>query len=354
LQPLPQDVDVVDRVQPVYYRNPEPSARPIRHYEEPSSPNTARLAQRRLERDDQDLRRVASVQYARRPYSPTSTDLYAAQSPHQGRAASHVFAERPVEQPIYREASIRPSATPRYPPDRPQEMDYLPRAQSPIADSMAMAPPRRIVVDQYGNKYYAAPVETRGSVAPPARRIEVDPYYERAITREPTLRTPARAELYEEDDVQRMPPPPRRYVEALEADLVDSRAYRREPSHRPLEAEYRPHEVMERRSIAQYEEMGPPREYLPSRAYSVRPELIRREVPEGYARHESVQPGHIRVAAPRLREVSVVRQEPADDRRFAFAAPQRRYADESGLERPVEVVQERFATEAPRRPTYRY
>ncbi|KAK7180479.1 hypothetical protein DPSP01_009983 [Paraphaeosphaeria sporulosa] len=350
LQPLPQEVEVVDRVQPVYYRDPEPAARPTRRYEEPLSPSIARLPQRR---DDQDLRRVASVQYARRPYSPTSTDLYAAPSPRQSRAASNVYAERAIEQPVYREASIRPSAAPRYIPDHPQEMEYLPRAQSP--DNMPMAPPRRsIVVDQYGNQYYAAPVETRASVAPSARRIEMDPYYERAMTREPVLRVPARTELYEEGDVQRMPPPPRRYADVSETELVDSRAYRREASHRPLEVEYRPHELMERRPTAQYEEMGPPREYLPSRAYSVRPEVIRREVPEGYVRHESVQPGHVRVAAPRLRELSVIRHEPSDDRQYAFATPQRRYADESGLERPVEVVQERYATEAPRRPTYRY
>ncbi|KAL5423303.1 hypothetical protein PMIN04_003961 [Paraphaeosphaeria minitans] len=349
LQPLPQEVEVVDRVPPVYYREPEPAARTTRRYEEPLSPSIARLPQRR---DDQDLRRVASVQYARRPYSPTNADLYAAPSPRQSRAASHVYAERATEQPIYREASIRPSAATRYMPDHPQEIEYLPRAQSP--DDMAMAPPRRsIVVDQYGNKYYAAPVETRASVAPSARRIEVDPYYERAMTREPALRVPARTEVFEED-VQRMPPPPRRYAEVSEPELVDSRAYRREASHRPLEVEYRPHEVMERRPMAQYEEMGPPREYLPSRAYSVRPEVIRRELPEGYARHESVQPGHIRVGAPRLREVSAIRHEPSDDRQFAFATPQRRYADEGGLERPVEVVQERYGTEAPRRPTYRY
>lgn len=355
LQPLPSDVEVVDRVQPVYYRDMEASARPSRHYDEPLTPSgLARLPPRR---DDQDLRRVASVQYARRPYSPTSTDLYAAPSPRHGRAASHVFAERPVEQPVYREASIRPSAVPRYMADHPQEIEYL-GGQLPTADSMGMdmAPPRRIVVDQYGNKYYAAPVDARESVAPPARRIEVDPYYERAVTREPTLRVPARPEFYEEEDMQRMmPPPPRRYVEASDVEMLDARTYRREASHRPVDMDFRPVEVKERRPIAQYGEMGPPREYVPSRAYSVRPELVRREVPEGYTRHESIQPGHIRVAAPRLREVSVVRHEPTEDRRYAsFATPQRRHADEGGLERAVEVVQERYATEAPRRPTYRY
>ncbi|KAF1968099.1 hypothetical protein BU23DRAFT_558792 [Bimuria novae-zelandiae CBS 107.79] len=353
LQPPPNGLEVAERAQPIYYRDQE-LARSARTYDEPLSPSIARPSQRRLDRDDQDLRRVASVQYARRPYSPTNNDMYAAPSSRQVRAASYVFTERPLEPPVYREASVRPSAAPRYVPEHPQ-VDYLERAQSPVTSPMTMAPPpRRIVVDQYGNKYYAAPVDARESVAPPSRRVEADPYYERAMTREPTLRAPARAELYEEDGVQMMPPPPRRYMAASEADVVDSRAYRREVSRRPVESERGPYEVIERRPIAQYEEMGPPREYLPSRAYSVRPEIIRREVPEGYARHESLQPGHVRAAAPRLREVSVIHHEPSDDRRYAFATPQRRYVDEGGLDRPAEVVQERYATEAPRRPTYRY
>lgn len=353
LQPIANDVDIVERVQPVYYRDQEP-ARPARLYDEAISPSIARLPQRRLERDDQDLRRVASMQHARRPYSPTGNDPYATPSSRHSRAASHVFAERPIEQPIYREASARPSAAPRYVSDHPQ-FEYLEQVQSPLTSPVAMAPPpRRIVVDQYGNKYYAAPVDARESVAPPSRRVEVDPYYERAVTREPMLRTSARAELYEEEDVQKMPPPPRRYIEAPEAEMVDPRAYRREASHRPTAVERGPYEMIERRPIPQYEEMGPPREYIPSRAYSVRPEVIRREAPEGYARHESIQPGHGRIAVPRLRGVSVVHHDGSDDRQYAFATPQRRYVDDGVVERPVEIVQERYATEAPRRTSHRY
>lgn len=334
-----------DARMPLYYQEPERPARIARQYEEPISPVT-RIASRRAE--DHDLRRVASLQHARRPYSPTNGDLYAGPSPVHSRAASQVFAERPIERPLYREGSIRASAAPRYVPEQPQEVEYLPRAQSPI--SMA-PPPRRIVMDQYGNKYYAAPVDARESVAAPIRRVEVDPYYERAVTREPALRAPAR-EVYDEGDMQMMPPPPRRYVEVSEADAIDARY--RQPSRRPTEVEYRPQEVMERRPVPQYEEMGPPREYLPGRAFSVRPEIVRREIPEGYARHESIQPGQLRMAAPRLREVSVAHAEALDDRRYAMPTPQRRYLDEADLERPVEVVRERFATEAPRRTSYRY
>jgi hypothetical protein len=305
------------RLQPAYYREHEAATRSPRQYEEPLSPGIARVPQRRLEPDHQDLRRIASLQHARRPYSPVGGELYAAPEPRHIRAASHAFADRPLEQPLYREASARPSGAPVYIRERSRSPvhEYLPRAQSP----MVMAPPpRRIVMDQFGTKYYAAPVDARESAAPPSRRMEVDPYYERAVTREPTIRAPARAELYEEDDIQRMPPPPpRRFVEASDVDMIEARPYRREASHRPIEMEYRPQEVLERRPVPQYEDMGPPREYMPTRAYSVRPEVVRREVQEGYVRHESVQPGHIRVsAAPRYREVSVVHQEPFDERRY--------------------------------------
>ncbi|KAF1952302.1 hypothetical protein CC80DRAFT_452507 [Byssothecium circinans] len=322
-----------------------------RYYEEPSSPSVSQTPVRRLERAN-DLRRVASLQYARRPLSPAESDLYAAPEPRIVRATSQAFAERPMEHAIYREVSARPSAAPRYVRERSRSpgREYLSRAQSPM---MMAPPPRSIVMDQYGNKYYAAPSDLRHSVAPSSRMVEVDPYYERAVTREPTMRAPTQAGLYEEDDVFRMPPPPRRFVEASDLDVVDTRPYRRDPSHRPVEVEYRPSEAVERRSLAQYEEMRPPREYVPSRAFSVRPEMPRREVPEGYIRHESMQPSHVRVAAPRFREVSV-RHEPYDDRRVPAAAPSgRRYVEEDVLERPNDGVQEMYGTE-PRAVRYRY
>ena len=356
LQPLPSDIEIVGardgRMQPIYYREQEPASRTFRPYDEPSSPTVIRVpvAQRRLERDDQDLRRVASLQHARRPYSPLGTEPYPSEV-RQVRAVSHAFADRPTEQPVYREASVRPSAAPRYVRERSRSPihEYLPGTQSPT--SMA-PPPRRIVVDQYGNKYYAAPVDVRESVAPPSRRVEAEPYYERAVTRAPT-----RTELYDEDGIQRMPPPPpRRFVEASDAEIVETRPYRqRESSHRPVEMDFRPQEVVERRPVMQYEEMGPPREYVPPRAYSVRPEVVRREIPAEYApvRYESVQPGFVRVAAPRYRELSVVQQDQYDERRYALAAPPpgRRYVDDG--ERPVEPAQEPYAGE-PRRVSYRY
>jgi hypothetical protein len=328
LQPISNDVEVMSPRQPVYYRE----------YDEPTSPTVIHAPQRRAQPQEQDLRRVASLQYARRPYSPSGSggEVYAAPPEYRPiRAASHAYAEAPV----YREASSRASIAPRY---------VRERSRSPIYEPML--PPRRIVVDQYGNKYYAAPVDTRESAAPPSRRIEVDPYYERAVTREPTMRHPPRSEIYEDEIGQRMPPPPpRRYLEAAEPELIEARSYRqREASRRPIEVEYRPQEVVERRPVPQYEEMGPP-QYMPSRAYSVRPEVVRREIPEGYVRHESTAPGPMRASAqPRYREVSLAHQEPAE--RHAMAPPQsRRYVEEG----PVEVAPESYSA-VPRHVSYRY
>ncbi|KAH8723611.1 hypothetical protein GQ44DRAFT_709786 [Phaeosphaeriaceae sp. PMI808] len=343
LQPLPREVEIQSpgRGQLTYYRDPEPASRSYREYEELSTPTVVRVPQRKVHRDEPDLRRVASLQYARRPYSPTGGgELYAAE-PRQIRSVSHAFADR-NEVPIYREASARPLAASRYIRDRSRSpiQEYLPRQQSPL---LMAPPPRRIVVDQYGTKYYAAPVDARDSVAPPSsRRMEVDPFYERAVTREPVMRTP-RAEVFEDDTVQRMPPPPRRYVEGPGHEMVEAQPYRqREASRRPVEVEYQP----------QFEEMGPPREYLPSRAYSMRPEVVRREVPEGFVRHESVQPGSIRAPQPQpqYREVSILHQEPLEERRYySTAPPARRYVEED----PGEVAPELYAPE-PRRVYARY
>lgn len=336
LQPLPNDVEVMSprgdiRMQPVYYRE----------YDEPSSPTVVHIPQRRPQPQEQDLRRVASLQYARRPYSPNGSggDIYATPPEFRPvRAASHAYADRP-EVPIFREPSSRASMAPRY---------VRERSRSPIYEPMP--PPRRIVVDQYGNKYYAAPLDARESAAPPSRRIEVDPYFERAVTREPPMRVPARSEIYEDEFGQRMPPPPpRRYMEAVEPELIETRSHRqREASRRPHEVEYRPQEIVGRRPVPQYEEMGPP-QYMPSRAYSVRPEVIRREIPEGYVRHESIQPGSVRASAqPRYRELSIAHQDPAE--RYAMAPPQgRRYVEEG----PVEGAPESYPA-APRHVSYRY
>lgn len=148
------------------------------------------------------------------------------------------------------------------------------------------------------------------------------------------MRAPARTELYEGEAIPRMPPPPRRYIEAPEAEMMESGYRQREASRRPIEVEHGPG--------PQYEEMGPRREYAPARAYSMRPEGVRREIAEGYVRHESIQPAAARGPQQRrFREVSVVYHEPLEEHQYISAPQSRRYVEEG----PMEAGPEAYAGE---------
>ncbi|KAH7039495.1 hypothetical protein B0J12DRAFT_580213 [Macrophomina phaseolina] len=366
------DVEIVsprDAPRPVYYMEYEQPPSAPRYEVEPEIVRVPScVAYRRAERDDQDLRRVASIQYARRPYSPLQASPY-----ETLRAVSHAYLDG-HSAPIYREGSIRPGATRYIRSERslspPYTVDPYPRIRSPAI--MAPPPvPRRVVVDQYGTRYYAEPavVDRRASVAPAPRRVGEEMLYERARTREPTMRPVARVEPYEEEEaLQRMPPPQtRRYIEQPDLEIVDPhRLYRqREYSMRPgepLREELVPaQEAMERHPAARYEEMPPPRGEFVTRAYSVRPEAVRREVPTEYmSRHGSVAPGggyarRVEPLPPGYRAVSVVHEgDGFEERRYAYA-PQhsgRRYVDEPEIiERPTEVQE--YGGE-PRNVAYRY
>ncbi|KAL0264912.1 hypothetical protein SLS55_000866 [Diplodia seriata] len=368
------DVEIVsprDAARPVYYMEYEQPAPAPRYEFEPEVVRVpSRVAYRRSERDDQDLRRMASIQHARRPYSPLQPGPY-----ESVRAVSHAYLDGHAT-PVFREGSVRPGATRYIRSERsispPYAMDPYQRIRSPAIMGPPPAP-RRVVVDQYGNRYYAEPamVDRRASVAPAPRRIGEEMLYERARTREPTMRPVARTEGYEEDEAsQRMlPPQPRRYVEQPELEIVEPpyRPYRqREYSMRPgepLREDLVPgQEPLERHPPARYEEMPPPPrgEYL-ARAYSVRPEAVRREIPAEYmSRHGSVAPGggyarRVEALPPGYRAVSVVHEgDGFDERRYAYAPqhPVRRYVDEPEIiERPMEAQE--YGGE-PRNVAYRY
>jgi len=273
---------------------------------------------RRTERDSQDLRRVASLQYARRPVSPAHE--YASYT--EPRAPSrYEYAEPPISRgSTYREGSMRPpTARPaRTPSPGHGAPAYDPRYSLPAPR------PGEIVTDAYGNRYIAELVPD--DHAPPSRSIHPADYY-------PQYPTSRRAEVYE-DDTYRMPPPTRsRAYSHIPEPAVDrrSRAYSHVPepaldprvSHRaysvhptavPQHRELHEAEdaaTYDRRSAAsRYEDQTSPRaaaytsEYstIP-RAYSVRPDAARRDVlpdyssaragsmaPAGYARRGEMAP----------------------------------------------------------------
>ncbi|KAK8172704.1 hypothetical protein BKA80DRAFT_263627 [Phyllosticta citrichinensis] len=309
----PDDVEIISPREtrpPVYYVEYEQPPHARRYEMEPEVVRVpSRVAYRRVaERDDHDLRRYASLQYARRPYSP---------QPIPYEPVRYIEAP-PSAAPIYREGSVRPS--PRYiRSERSLSPPYGPDPYQRMRTPALMAPPprpRRIVVDQYGNRYYAEPAipDMRASMAPPTRvrsgAVE-EMMYEHPRARAPTLQPVTRAVDYEDEGVQRMPPPQhRRFYDEADLEPVDvHRGYRqRDYSMRPVDREPLaprddlgpppPAEPLDRRPF-RYDDMPPPslppaRDFA-GRSYSVRPEALgssRRDVPTDYhlSRHGSVAP----------------------------------------------------------------
>lgn len=261
-----------------------------------------------VEEDDEvDLRRVVSTRHIRRQVSPAP---YAAINQHSARAASQALFSQPgLERPRQYRASVQPQSATYIRHDRSRSPTLRQARYSPPAkDDLAMAPPpRRIVVDQYGTRYYEAPVvaDRRASVAPAVRHVEQDPYYERLAPRSAVSRGPQYAESFADRDyVQRVVSPgpiSARYVEYYPAPRGERLATR----HRELgngDEEYqgghdrvRIVEYPEDRHVSNREEVVRPREGT-ARMHSVRPSAIQPELPrEPAMRVQSVRPEQDRV-----------------------------------------------------------
>jgi hypothetical protein len=324
------------------------------------------------QRDNQDLRRVASMHYAQRPASP-SQRVYSPAGAYQ--PTGNVYAEPP------RQASVAPFGSPyAMRPESRQESVRLQEYREPSPVMMAPPPPpavapRRVVVDQYGNRYYAeqpAP-QPRASVAPVARYPDPELGYERAPSRMPApapYHPAAPSAQYEPAESVMAPPPARRPVpQEQPVEYVDSHGYRvREYSSRPVEHvryshaptspvyQQPPYEQMPPPSARPaprdlHYEMPPPPMHQPShetspqfvppsRAYSVRPDGQEAQ-PITYApRQASVAPvQYVRHdAAPPARAISVMPGQeygaPVYQQRVPSYAPQPavRYVDEYGRE----------------------
>jgi hypothetical protein len=338
--------------------------RPYERYEDRYEPEFRRPepAYRRIEREDDEYRRVDSGPHTRQPQSPAVfTVPYGSSEVRAVRAASHAIVDRRGEEPRYYPvgASVRADA------DRDRSRSPIMRERrSPVA----MAPPRqvRIVIDEFGRKYepVSAPIP-RQSIAPPLRYRDPEVLYERAPARTVSNRIPVDA-YGEEEVVYRRPASPvvvpRRVVTQPEYALPaqpEYRSYRqREYSVRPVAPhgdEYmQVREAPERRQMSHFEEA--PREYI-QRAPSTRPEPVRYEIPREYAgRVQSVRPeappreyaASVRPEARRevipqsQREYSVRpmdamprRQVPmVDDDRYYEEVPSRRPAEIAFIERP--------------------
>ncbi|KAK0250853.1 hypothetical protein LTR91_008578 [Friedmanniomyces endolithicus] len=122
------------------------------------------------------------------------------------------------------------------PPEMQEYQNQYTRAPSPVA--AVPPPPRRIMVDQYGNRFYAAdpaPTFTRASVAPVERQPEPQPVYERAPSRMSMAHAPALVPRYEPIDTRMAPPPTPMRRQEQSVEYVDANGYRvQEFTSRPV------------------------------------------------------------------------------------------------------------------------
>ncbi|KXT08767.1 hypothetical protein AC579_4925 [Pseudocercospora musae] len=340
-------------------------------YAPPTSPAVTRIASpggyRPAQKDNQDLRRVASLHHARRPASPG----HRAYSPAPQLTVSASYADPRVTAPPPEPQQVRYYEQPgeavayvreRSPPRLQEYHDpYSGRAQSPAAmPPPPSAPPRRIVVDQYGNRYYAADPEPapsipRASVAPLDRRAP-EPGYERAPSRLATA--------YEQPDARTVPPPPpprRQYQDEQTVRYVDANGYPVQQYGTRSEARYMeaPTSPLYQAASTSRYDMAPPTApqarqaspvYAPpARSYSVRPEAP--PGPQAYDRQASVAPvQYVRQeAAPSARAMSVLPgYEQPRTSSYAPAPQAVQYVDQYG--RPIYPSEVRQAPA----PEYRY
>lgn len=205
---------------PVYdYERGYDAANPI-DLNAPRPPS--RTVYKPVPRDNQDLRRVASLQYARQLPADYQPEYLASPAPRNVRSSSYFMPERhPVperiryyEDPAYGKRYIHEMSPPAY---REAYMDLDPETR------MMPPPQRRVFVDPDGNRYVerVQPMPTRLSrVAPLA---DAQP----TIGAESVLEEP-----YERRYAQEMPPPSTAYRRVSDYPPRTARMYTRELDER--------------------------------------------------------------------------------------------------------------------------
>ncbi|KAK4554030.1 hypothetical protein LTR86_008871 [Recurvomyces mirabilis] len=357
-RPASAHVDLLSPAQPLrpQYITEQPRSGLRYEYAQPASPALVRVASpstyRPVQRDTQDLRRVASMHYAQRAPSPTQR-IYSPVGPYRAASAAYPSAQHaphsePVEQPRYAEVQGDPRVQYVRAPSPPRIQEYRDTYSRAASPAIMVPPPppqaRRIVVDQYGNRYYAA--EPAPAPSPASLATEPQPMYERAPSRMSVAYAPDLAPRHEPYDPRMAPPPtPQR----AEVEYVDANGYRL-AEYRPQQSEHvrystvaptsptyqdaprysmappAPPAAEERTSpvyqqVPRYEPMPPPQAppqrveatspvyQQIQRAYSVRPEAMHAPSapPSGYIRQASVAPVQYRsyeMAPPPIPQVT--------------------------------------------------
>lgn len=211
----------------------------------------------RRERDNHNLRRVASLQNARRPASPSRD--YVAYADPRAPPPQYDYADRPSSRAsVYREPAMRPASPPR----------------ASTAFGMRSAPVRlgpppvgSIVEDEFGNKYIAELVPDDDYPPPP--RQAYPPEY---AAQTPAMQ-PAAPAGYAQSNRQAYPRD--EYAPAMQSEPEPNQAYMpplpsraRAYSHAP---ELAPTDHQRARAYSHFAEAAPePRQQY--RAYSVHPQ----------------------------------------------------------------------------------
>lgn len=335
-QQQPVYIDIASpQYTPVLERQELPARRPVYetdpHYEFPQSRTISRVSTRRPAREDGDLRRVASLQYARQSDYPRE---YIEADPHSGRGTSYAVMERPQERSRYYE-EVPSGYGPQYITlDDPQQPVYRDPYYEEAPPPRAMpAPQRRFVVDEHGNQYEMVPTSRPQPMAPPPRPISQMPkdvYDDRGPVRTASVRAPSVIhDPYVERRYMQEMPPPHPVYRRVASDYVRPVAGERRTYAAPTES----HDPYARSGSVQVAEYLPRRQtYIEEqpihqerviRTASVRPQQARYEEPH----HEMTQRvGSVRPAGP-SRDVSVF----LDDRQMG-----------EYIERPYYVRERRY------------
>ena len=370
------DVDLDSPRPPPQMQHVNESSRSALRYEyvPPDDPARVRVAPpsayQTSHRDTQDLRRVASHHHTQRPVSPTLRPYSPLPAYH---AVSMTYGEPqrvPVPEPeaTRYQGQLQPDAVRYVRNERSRSPPKLQEYRNPYGapvENLARVPvptaaTSRIVVDQYGNRYYAAEDTApsfRASVAPSDRQTHDRLGYERAPSRISTVyaHSPHASLQFETPESRMAPPPPppqrRQVTEEYSRNYVGSNGY--------LDRDYGTRNIEPIRRVAAstspvyqpmslHDHMPPPRApsareptspiYAPQN-YGVRTD-DRTERPPVYAhRQASVAPvQYIRREAPlplpRARSVmpAYEAEMSSQARAYSYMPQQVRYVDQNGQE----------------------
>ena len=293
-----------------------------------------------------DTRRVVSARQTRPPQSPIGHYSTPRMLPGRAISQAQVAPLEPLP-PQYR-ASIQTTGPTQYALDH--RSSPLPRLthQSPSRDeSIVPAPPaRRIVVDQYGNRFVEAqvPADRHSSHVPLSRREDIDPRYEHMVPRSGSVRGFQTVEGFSSGNHLAQPDSPLspQYHDTYQSQLPPARGGQVvyiDAGHANRDEDFRVVEVPRSQPYDSRYIEEPRLRDAPLRLQSVRPVRMGHELPrEATPRMQSVHPQQARIISlgsthgtPQPARVAHVQngEDLSRPRQYAVDRPQYRYISEA-------------------------